>query len=367
MAEQSTQEIPQMTEEKLYDDIFGNNDTPQADNVPAGDQSENVQDQHAQKGTGLPADKAGEPKVDKTTDKPINPDDVWNQSASTAFVDDKGEIDIGKMNSFFLEGKSLFNYVPETPKAPPIQQQQQPTDLKLSPEQEEEEYRKMTEDTWLGWASRLEQLVQQTGDFGKAFEIVKGERSRDLQNYYMKMEVEKGKQLVKKELEEVMTPLNQMKKETEMLKRNTQIQENVNRVATNFEGMVKGMNGSEVLDQLVLDHKYAGKVTQMFMLKAHPEILSMPDGEEKKAIAMEFLSQVRSDPAMLGHLADFGRMKWFMSEQLPNIIKHAQKTALTNKQNTIEAKGSGISPITGGKYDKLPDKGSGDFWDDLKF
>lgn len=275
----------------------------------------------------------------------------WSDVSQKAFLDDSGSINMDKVNTYILGGKSMFSFVPMQDASAQQQKNSVEQEITKTPEEQEAEYRENIRAVSVGWLDKLQDYTNQFGSVEKAIQVLRNENETWYNNHLQQREVEQHLAKVREEVKKELAPLEKVKQEAEDKKREAEISKNLSSLAVNFEGLIPGMDGNQVMDQLIYDPKYAGNAVKMMLADKHPNVFSMPDGEEKNKIVNQFNRELLADSQRLGFLAEYGKMKWIISDQLPQIIKQAVNNAIANQQASREAAGAGVSKITGGKYD----------------
>lgn len=323
-----------------FDEVFGGGRKQKADNAPTnllpmptqqGAASEPVAANNAPAGQTQP-----QPAVEKT------PDMLFSEGNEKAFLGDDGLLNTSAFSDILGKAGQLTGF-----DAPFFGNEVavQPKPVETTPDVEFQEYRRDLTDTALGWHDKVMQIAQQNGgNFPAALEQVRQEYDLMVKGHLSEREKQVSDYLLEKKINEKLSndPIYRKVKEAEEIDKRSKLEKNISTISQQFNGLIPGLNGEQVFNQLVFNKKYGGEAVLRRFTKENPNFNSLSP-EEKEKVSRKFENDLLSNPSELKEIVELAQLKWIVKDQIPKLIKHVQQIAVQNKQNASESRGYGVS------------------------
>jgi len=260
----------------------------------------------------------------------VDPQKLFAEAPDKAFFDDKGELNNSKINDFiFSDGKSLFNFGPQTP----LEVVEEPKVERVDPDADYTKAISTLMESLPGEVARLRGEGVTDSDILERIvayhETANGKRTQAKE---MQSMIEEQKKAFQSEFSEI--------REAKVQAR---IDKNNSELAARVEGFVPGLNGMQTLTQFLLNNNAGGPLLDKLFLQAHPEAPKMsPD--KRGEIVKPWFRQFQQDKEMMAFVAEYGMLKT-LKNSMKGIIEYAQKYGAQRAVNASEAARAGVSSI----------------------
>ena len=295
--------------ESRLDDLFGPQGTQPAPVAPVD-----------------PAAKPSEKPNPDTSAKPVtaevDPSKLFAEASPKAFFSESGDLNTAKINDYYLtNGKSFMKYVENAPAPEAVA----PVDTKPDPEKEyREKVAQVTDNIEAILVDQINKGFTPEQTLQNIAEHFKGLKNEYQQRLDVKTAIEAEAKRFAPEFEK--------SKQSERL---AAINRNVAELSSGLNDLIPGMNGMQVLNQLMLVPKYGGAEIDRLFLRDNPGALKLAP-EEKDKVAKEWFAKFQANKSEMAHVAEFGRLRYLVDNFKP-ILEHAQQVGAQKVINKGEA------------------------------
>jgi len=328
-----TQPSQPISDEQRLNDVWSNPDPGKSTQTQPEGQGQ-TQDKGQTQGQPAATDTKGVQPQKTETD----PRKIFADASPKAFFNEAGDLDSSKVNDFFFSnGKSLLNFAPSTP----IETVEEKPKEKVDPE-------KKYHDDLSAFSENIASEIERRKKEGATAEEILSE----IQVYHDGLRSSYKTSLdLKAAIDERASALDSEFNDIREARVKSTIDRNVTELSQQFDGMVNGMTGMQVLNQFILDPKYGGPEIDRQLLKDNPGYEKLSP-EKKNETIQKWFRSFQQDRKAMAHVAEFGRLRWLVQNFKP-ILEHAQRVGAGRMVNSIEAGRRGVSTI----QNKTPNMG----------